>query len=102
MASRWLIAITLLAACCTAIPAPTTATDAAPLPTPSDYTSDSAFREAALEAHNFYRAQHNVSELVWNDTLADSARRWSEGCVFEHSVRRASERDPVHDQVGKF
>lgn len=79
----------LLVACCTAAPAPQEA--AAPLPTPLDYTSDSAFREAALDAHNFYRAQHNVSNLVWNDTLADSARRWSEGCVFEHSDSDAGE-----------
>lgn len=43
-----------------------------------------------LEAHNFYRGQHNASSLSWNDTSAKVAEGWSEGCEFEHSVRFSS------------
>ncbi|KAH8731549.1 CAP domain-containing protein [Phaeosphaeriaceae sp. PMI808] len=49
------------------------------------YTDDETFRDALLSATNTYRRQHNSSSLVWNGTLADVARKWSEGCKFEHS-----------------
>ncbi|KAM3077605.1 hypothetical protein ACMFMG_006939 [Clarireedia jacksonii] len=58
---------------------------ATPQPTSSSYTSDSEFESDMLKAHNFYRSEHNVSNLIWNDTSADYARNWSRGCVFEHS-----------------
>lgn len=51
-----------------------------------EYTSDSAFRDAALEVSNLYRKEHNATELRWNETLAEMAQEWSERCVFEHSV----------------
>ncbi|KAF2842867.1 PR-1-like protein [Patellaria atrata CBS 101060] len=60
----------------------------APAPTPStssSYTSDREFRDAVLNSTNTYRAQHNASDLHWNDTLADYARDWAEGCQFGHS-----------------
>lgn len=38
-----------------------------------------------LYAHNFYRKAHNASDLRWNDTLAEIAGEWAEGCEFEHS-----------------
>ena len=52
----------------------------------SDYDSDNAFMEAALLTHNFYRTEHGIANLTWNETCADYAEKWSEGCVFEHSV----------------
>lgn len=51
-----------------------------------EYTSDSAFRDAILEASNRYRKEHNATALKWNETLEEMGREWSEGCVFEHSV----------------
>ncbi|PSS27692.1 hypothetical protein M430DRAFT_112722, partial [Amorphotheca resinae ATCC 22711] len=39
-----------------------------------------------LAAHNFYRREHNVSDLAWNDTSAAYASRWAGNCVFKHSA----------------
>ena len=39
-----------------------------------------------LTAHNFYRDEHGVEDLVWNETSAEFAADWAEGCRFEHSV----------------
>ncbi|PQE11655.1 scp-like extracellular protein [Rutstroemia sp. NJR-2017a WRK4] len=63
----------------------TITTSAAPQPTSSSYTSDSQFQSDMLKAHNFYRSEQNVSNLVWNDTSATYAKNWSRGCVFQHS-----------------
>jgi len=38
-----------------------------------------------LNAHNFYRGEHGVGELKWNDTSAKFAAGWAKGCVFQHS-----------------
>ncbi|KAI5122586.1 hypothetical protein M0805_004802 [Coniferiporia weirii] len=38
-----------------------------------------------LSTHNTVRAQHGASPLSWNDTLADAAQKWANGCVFQHS-----------------
>ncbi|KAL3417816.1 SCP-like extracellular protein [Phlyctema vagabunda] len=64
-----------------------TVTGSAPTPeaTSSQYTSDSTFQSSILDAHNFYRAQHNASDLSWNDTSADFAQDWSDECNFRHS-----------------
>ncbi|KAH7077432.1 CAP domain-containing protein [Paraphoma chrysanthemicola] len=51
----------------------------------TQYTDDKLFQEAVLNVTNTYRRQHNATGLVWNETLADVARSWSEGCVFGHS-----------------
>lgn len=55
----------------------------------TEYTSDTAFRDAVLNATNTFRAQHNASDLVWNETLAEFAVDWSEECGFEHSVSQS-------------
>jgi hypothetical protein len=57
-----------------------------PMPTSSSYTSDSDFQSAMLIAHNFYRGEHNASNLSWNDTSATYASNWAKPCVFKHSV----------------
>lgn len=56
------------------------------IPTSTSYTNDAAFKSAMLAAHNFYRREHNVSDLAWNDTSAAYASRWAGNCVFKHSV----------------
>ncbi|KIJ68256.1 hypothetical protein HYDPIDRAFT_24553 [Hydnomerulius pinastri MD-312] len=38
-----------------------------------------------LDTHNNERAQYDAAALVWNDTLANAAQQWANGCVFEHS-----------------
>ncbi|GME51822.1 extracellular scp domain protein [Neofusicoccum parvum] len=52
------------------------------------YTDDGVFKNTVLDVSNTVRQNYNASELAWNDTLADYAQSWSEGCKFEHSVRR--------------
>jgi uncharacterized protein YkwD len=38
-----------------------------------------------LSAHNSVRAQHGAAALTWNNTLADAAQQWADGCKFVHS-----------------
>ncbi|KAF2876845.1 CAP domain-containing protein, partial [Massariosphaeria phaeospora] len=52
---------------------------------PAQYTDDAAFRKTVLDVSNTYRRQHNATRLRWNESLAEYAREWSAGCVFEHS-----------------
>lgn len=52
----------------------------------SDYTKDDEFRKTILNVTNTYRRQHNATGLRWNESLAKTAKEWSERCVFEHSV----------------
>lgn len=51
------------------------------------YSDDSVFKNAVLDVSNTVRQNYNASALVWNETLADYAQSWSQGCKFEHSVR---------------
>jgi hypothetical protein len=60
------------------------------IPTSTPYTNDAAFKSAMLAAHNFYRSEHNVSNLAWNDTSAAYASTWAGNCVFKHSVSISS------------
>ncbi|KAH6911098.1 CAP domain-containing protein [Coprinopsis sp. MPI-PUGE-AT-0042] len=45
-----------------------------------------------LDAHNTARERHNATALTWGDDLEAAARKWAEGCVFEHS------RDPTGEE----
>lgn len=56
------------------------------------YTDDAVFDNTVLDITNTVRQNYNASALSWNDTLADYAQAWSEGCKFEHSVRRFASR----------
>ncbi|KAL1685013.1 CAP domain-containing protein [Schizophyllum commune] len=38
-----------------------------------------------LKAHNDERAKHGAVALTWNQSLADSAQSWANGCNFAHS-----------------
>ncbi|KAK0622290.1 Protein PRY1 [Lasiodiplodia hormozganensis] len=49
------------------------------------YTDDAVFDNTVLDITNTVRQNYNASALSWNDTLADYAQAWSEGCKFEHS-----------------
>jgi len=62
-----------------------TITVSAPVSTSSTYTDDSTFEDDMLKAHNFFRKEHNATDLKWNDTSARFASKWADGCEFEHS-----------------
>ncbi|OJD32700.1 extracellular scp domain protein [Diplodia corticola] len=49
------------------------------------YTDDGVFKSTVLNISNTVRQNYNASALLWNNTLADYAQAWSEGCRFEHS-----------------
>jgi uncharacterized protein YkwD len=40
--------------------------------------------QAALDAHNAYRAKHCVPGLTWSARLAASAQQWANRCDFNH------------------
>ena len=40
--------------------------------------------QAALDAHNSYRAKHCVPALAWSTQLAASAQQWANRCDFNH------------------
>lgn len=60
---------------------------AAPAPASTSYVDDTTFKNDMLVAHNFYRTEHGVKNLTWNDTSAKYGADYSEACNFVHSVR---------------
>lgn len=44
-----------------------------------------SFEGKMLADHNYFRAQHGVSDLVWNATLASQSADNTNKCVFAHS-----------------
>lgn len=62
-----------------------------PTPTSTEYTDDTAFQSAILTTTNLYRRQHNASQLAWNESLAATAKEWSDACAFKHSGGPAGE-----------
>ncbi|PVH85692.1 PR-1-like protein [Cadophora sp. DSE1049] len=79
--------LSLLPSLILSTPAPvvTITASTAPSPTSPSYTDADTFQNDMLTAHNFYRGEHGVEELVWNETSAEFAADWAEGCRFEHS-----------------
>lgn len=63
----------------------------APVSIPSNepqWKDSSDFRSAVLNSTNFYRGEHNASDVTWNKTLAAYADDYLEDnddCDFEHS-----------------
>ncbi|KAJ5032323.1 uncharacterized protein L3040_008930 [Drepanopeziza brunnea f. sp. 'multigermtubi'] len=49
------------------------------------FTDAATFQNDTIAAHNFYREQHGVGDLQWNDTSASFAAEWAAACNFEHS-----------------
>lgn len=63
-------------------------TVAPPVPTEEpEWNDDDAFTSAVLNSTNFYRTQHNASDVTWNTTLEEFAVDYLDenGCEFEHS-----------------
>ena len=68
-----------------------TITFSVPLPSStqisSTYSADADFQSSILNSTNFYRKQHNASDLIWNNSLATYAASYAEKCLWAHSVR---------------
>jgi uncharacterized protein YkwD len=66
-----------------------TITTSAPLPTAEpQWVDEPAFTSAILNSTNFYRHEHNASDVAWNATLeayANSYLASDTGCTFAHS-----------------
>ncbi|GFN97511.1 peptidase inhibitor 16 [Plakobranchus ocellatus] len=48
---------------------------------------------AMLQRHNELRSSRKASDMmymIWDDRLAESAQKWAEKCIFEHSTNRAN------------
>lgn len=54
--------------------------------TSTSYTSDAEFKSEMLAAHNFFRAQHNATALIWSDGRAKTSTDYANQCIFKHSV----------------
>ncbi|GAA6008952.1 uncharacterized protein JCM10292_006574 [Rhodotorula paludigena] len=59
-------------------------TTAAPSTAPVS-TAGADIRDAVLNEHNTFRAQHGAAPLSWSPTLAEAALKWGSRCVFQHS-----------------
>ncbi|KAK2754228.1 hypothetical protein FQN54_007107 [Arachnomyces sp. PD_36] len=81
----WLGFITRLSAASSVIVTTTVFISAPTQSASSSYTSDNEFKDTMLDVTNRYREEHHVSNLSWNDSLADIALDWAKGCEFEHS-----------------
>ncbi|PYH49922.1 putative extracellular SCP domain protein Pry1 [Aspergillus saccharolyticus JOP 1030-1] len=55
------------------------------IPHPPSYTSPDVFENTILNVTNTYRQAHNASNLVWNKTLSEYAKKWAAGCRWMHS-----------------
>lgn len=65
-----------------------TSTTIAPTATPSadqSWTDNSTFKATCIDTTNMYRAQHGAPAIVWNDSLALWATRWTSQCLWAHS-----------------
>ena len=51
-------------------------------------SSNSSDQDQIVQLHNKFRSQHSAPDLKWNETLAEFAQNWSDGCKFEHSQVR--------------
>lgn len=72
----------------TTIQAATTIQATPTIPSPASYTSLDDFKDTVLEVSNEYRASHDASPLVWNETLVEYSRQWADTCLWKHSVCR--------------
>ena len=86
MSLKYLPIISALLSVALSTPVVTVTASSAPSPTSPSYTDAETFQQDMLTAHNFYRDEHGVEDLVWNETSAEFAADWAEGCRFEHSV----------------
>ena len=53
---------------------------------PGDH-SGSDLRSQVLNSTNYFRAHYEAKPLSWDPTLAQYAQRYTEGCIWEHSVQ---------------
>ena len=51
-----------------------------------DMSYQDGLEAAVLNSTNYYRSQHQASNLTWDSTLADYAQDYSKNCKWEHSV----------------
>lgn len=62
-------------------------------------SNSSSLQSAVLNSTNFYRTQHQVEPVKWNDTLADFAEDYAKGCIWKHSVSLLR---PTHLQLANI
>lgn len=67
-------------------PAPEPTPEAAPVESAPTSSSGDAVKDAALNAHNAYRAKHHAGPLSWDESLASSAAQLAGGCTNKHGL----------------
>ncbi|KAG9237920.1 extracellular SCP domain-containing protein Pry1, partial [Amylocarpus encephaloides] len=69
-----------------------TKTSAAPViaPAATQAAAVDSFEGKMIADHNHFRAQHGVSDLVWNATLASQSADNANKCVFAHSGQQGA------------
>lgn len=67
-------------------------------------TSKKAFAKQALDAHNKYRAKHQVPSLKWSEEIAKDAQAWAEKLARERRLQHASqsERKGTGENIAMF
>merc|ERR1711964_511219 len=74
MSLKYLPIISALLSVALSTPVVTVTASSAPSPTSPSYTDAETFQQDMLTAHNFYRDEHGVEDLVWNETSVNSRR----------------------------
>lgn len=61
------------------------------------YTNDAEFKRVMLAAHTFFRDQHGLGGVTWNEQRATDSATHAKKCVFQHSYPSgAGENGKVH------
>ena len=55
---------------------------------PNPPSPASVFKNTMLSIHNTYRKRHQAVPMTWNNTIAASAQRWANRCMFMHESQR--------------
>jgi hypothetical protein len=66
-------------------PPPPAATSEAPAPAPAAPASND-YSDVVVYNHNVHRANHSAPDAVWSQTLADTALKIAQSCVYAHNT----------------
>jgi uncharacterized protein YkwD len=67
-------------------PAPAQTTNAAPPPAATTPAASNSYSQIVVDQHNVHRANHSSPAMTWSQSLADTALKIAQTCVYGHSM----------------